>query len=562
MKFKYIVYSALLTVVALGTSSCEDFLSKNPDNRVELPGADQMRMALVNAYTYGNYATMCELSGDNFVDNNAPNESGMRYNLGEYSRLHNEIFAWEPGVSDNQQDSPSSVWEGCYHAIAVANHVLERVAEFEAEGRGEEVASVKGEALVCRAYHHFLLANLFCQPYRGPELSKSLQGIPYATSPETELSVVYDRGNLADTYDKIEADLLAGLPLISDVDYEQPKYHFNMSAANAFAARFYLYKRDYEKAEQYASVALGTEGAIDPSQLNDYWAQSFTGVEQAVQYWVSVERQSNYLILATQSVFWRLVGYRYAINGDGADATIQSYGPSWTQSDLVVDGAQYLCHPCYMNGLYSWGGQEYGVWFPSMMELFEYTDRIAGIGYPHIVRVEFSAEETLFTRAEARIYLGKIDEAIADLKAWDDARQNNTSTIVLPELTKERILAFYRDSDPGHGIVKELNIDKVYPSDKYSVTPEIEPYLQCALHFRRIHLVGDGTRWFDIKRYGLELSHAIGATRVETLLWDDPRRAFQLPADVLSAGMEPTDRNTKISNPEDYRMPVSALVKK
>ena len=65
-----------------------------------------------------------------------------------------------------------------------------------------------------------------------------------------------------------------------------------------------------------------------------------------------------------------------------------------------------------------------------------------------------------------------------------------------------------------------------------------------------------------IKRYGLELSHAIGATRVETLLWDDPRRAFQLPADVLSAGMEPTDRNTKISNPEDYRMPVSALVKK
>ena len=41
MKFKYIVYSALLTVVALGTSSCEDFLSKNPDNRVELPGAEE-----------------------------------------------------------------------------------------------------------------------------------------------------------------------------------------------------------------------------------------------------------------------------------------------------------------------------------------------------------------------------------------------------------------------------------------------------------------------------------------------------------------------------------------
>ena len=202
MKLRYIAYSALLALVAVGTSSCEDFLSKNPDNRVELETSDQMQMLLVSAYTTGNLAVMGELSGDNYVDNNAPNEKGNRYNLAEFERMDNEIFAWEPAESSDQQDSPASLWEGCYHAIACANHVLERVAEMEAEGRGDEVAAAKGEALITRAYHHFLLANLFCMPYAGPELSKSLQGIPYATTPETVLNVVYDRGNLADVYDK------------------------------------------------------------------------------------------------------------------------------------------------------------------------------------------------------------------------------------------------------------------------------------------------------------------------------------------------------------------------
>ena len=557
MKLKYIAFSALLAVVAAGTTSCEDFLSKNPDNRVELNTPEQMQMLLVNGYTYGNIALMCELSSDNIVDNNAPNSLGQRYNLPEYGRIDNEIFAWEAAESDNAQDSPTMLWEGCYHAIACANHVLERVAEFEAEGRGDEVSAVKGEALLIRAYHHFLLANLFCMPYRGPELSKSLQGIPYATEPETTLSVIYDRGNLADVYDKIEADLLEGLPLIDDASYEQPKYHFNSAAANAFAARFYLYKRDYVKAEEYANVALGGSGAPAISQLTDWWSQSFTSSTQSVQYWISVERQNNLLIMPTQSVFLRHIsgGSRYAYNGEGGDATYMSAGPSWTAAGGF--------HPCWLGKLYINGEQDYGAFGGNLLEMFEYTDRIAGIGFPHIVRVEFTNEEVLFTRAEARIYLGKIDEAVADLKVWDDSRKNGLASSYdseFTDLSRSNIISFYGTSDPGHGIAKELHIDEVCPSDKYSVTDENEPFLQCALHFRRVHNVGDGTRWFDIKRYGLEYSHTIGASRVETLTMLDPRKAFQLPAEVLSAGMAPTDRSTPVGESDAIFVPVQRNV--
>lgn len=531
MKLRYIAYSALLALVAAGTSSCEDFLSKNPDERMELDTPEKMQMLLVSGYTQGNYAVMGELSSDNYVDNNAPNSTGQRYNLAEFERMDNEIFAWEPAVSSDQQDSPSNNWQGCYHAIACANQVLQRVAELEAEGRGDEVSAIKGEALLIRAYHHFLLANLFCMPYAGPEASRALQGIPYMTEPETTLNVVYDRGNLADTYDKIEADLVAGLPLINDEIYDQPKYHFNSAAAKAFAARFYLFKREYDKCIKYADEALGTTAPPPMSMFNDIWAQTFSAPELIGQYWISVERQCNFMLIATVSNYALRAGTRYAINGDALNATLQSSGPTWSGQ-----------HPCYSGKVYISQSQEYGSFFPNYYGLFEFTDKVAQIGYWRVVRTEFTTEETVLCRAEAKFYTGDIDGGVADLKSWDDSRQINTTTTVQPALTKDLILSFYRDRDPGHGIVKKLHIDEVCPSSKYKVTDEIEPYLQCVLHYRRLNNLGDGSRWFDIKRYGIELTHAIGASRVETLTINDARRAFQLPADVISAGMEPTFR--------------------
>ncbi len=550
MKLKYIAYSALLALAPVA-SSCDDFLSKLPDNRVELNTPDQLQMLLVNGYMQYNVGVMNEISSDNIIDNNSPDPaSGMRYNLAPFERMDNEIFAWEPAESSLQQDSPSSLWQGCYHAIAVANAVLDRIPYFESIGQGEEVAPYKGEALLIRAYHHFLLANLFCQPYRGPELSKQLQGIPYMTEPETTLTTVYDRGNLADVYDNIEKDLLEGLPLIDDAIYEQPKYHFNTAAANAFAARFYLFKRDYENVVKYANLAFGGEAGPAQSALNDVWQHSFADPDQITQYYISVERQSNFLLLPTVSTAARLVGTRYAWNREGVNATINGQGPTWQDFNF---------HPCYDGKIYIVGGEQYGLFFPGTCgELFEYTDKIAGIGYTHIVRPEFTAEETLLCRAEAKIFLGDIDGGVADLRIWDENRQNNTHPEYdMPDLTRELIESFY-SNPPAEGMVKPLHIDEVCPSDKYSVTPANELYLQCVLHYRRIETFHTGMRWFDIRRFGIEIEHYIGANGHDILKWDDPRRAYQLPADVLTSGMEPTIRDY-VSTPSNQEYVKSAV---
>ena len=86
-----------------------------------------------------------------------------------------------------------------------------------------------------------------------------------------------------------------------------------------------------------------------------------------------------------------------------------------------------------------------------------------------------------------------------------------------------------------------MHIDDICDS-KYQLTVDKLPYIYCVLHFRRIETLFDGYRWFDIKRYGIEVTHKIGRTRVETLTINDPRRALQIPSEVISAGMQGNNR--------------------
>lgn len=550
---KNILYTVLVGG-AMTLASCNDYLDKLPDNRVELQTPDQLLLALVDGYSTGNYAKYCELSGDNIIDNNSPSDTGVRYNLEAYDVIDDEMFAWEDAKSDIDTDSPSSIWEGAYHSIAVANHVLAKIEEWRKEGREftetdeEKLAAAEAEAYLIRAYNHFVLVNVFAMPYG--KTSETDLGVPYATKPETEVLVQYERETVADNYRHIEEDLLKGLPNINDSYYDQPKYHFNKRAANAFAARFYLFKREYDKVVDYADAVLGTTESSASALMRDYWATNYSNADANIQAYISAQSSSNLMLVATNSSFWRTIGTgtRYGVNRDAATETIYGWGPTWSSTG-------YILHPCYIGKLYINGKQDYGVYFLKLGECFEYTDKVAGIGYVHIVRTEFTAEETLLCRAEAKIYMGDYAGAVSDLKVWDDARKNLPATYSFSTLTDALVRSYYDEAshqtptseyDPRPGLFKKLNIEQIcdVPADhpEWALTDAKMPYIQCLMHFRRIETIFDGYRWFDIKRYGIEVTHKIGRDRVETLTINDPRRALQLPAEVISAGLPGNNR--------------------
>ena len=552
----------------LGLSSCSDFLDTAPDTRVELVTVEQLRELLVTGYNSYDYSVVGEMSSDNMIDNNSPDDKGNRENLSSYDVGDEELFAWEDVKSNISSDSPSTIWSGCYHAIATANAVLERVAELEADpsklsdSEREMLSAVKGEALLIRAYHHFILVNVFCMPYQGDNpvtydgRTVDYQGIPYMTHSETEVKPHYDRGTVADDYRMIEADLEAGIPLINDAIYEIPKYHFNRAAANAFAARFYLFKRDYEKVVKYADAAFNGANPLD--RQSDIWSHRLDGlfyyVSDIARYYTSTSRSNVFMCIATYSTWLRRFGARYGTNREAKRATIEGAGPTWENCKWRNTQTQevFSMHPCF-NGLCM--SSEYGRWFCGMAEQFEYTDKLAGIGYPHIVRAEFTGEETILCRAEAKLFLGDIEGCFNDLKIWDDGRQNvGEENTGLVELTHALIKKFYSSTGEGrrYGIMKDIHIDEVCPSDKYHVTEEMIPYLQCIQHYRRIETIHNGMRWFDIKRYGLSFTHKIGKNRVERLYTLDPRYAIQIPSEVISAGFT--------ENPRVLPQPASQMV--
>ena len=92
------------------------------------------------------------------------------------------------------------------------------------------------------------------------------------------------------------------------------------------------------------------------------------------------------------------------------------------------------------------------------------------------------------------------------------------------------------------------------PTPKKALHPDFtvesgtqENLIHAILHVRRILTLHEGLRWFDIKRYGLEIyrrtvyNHEI--TVNDELKADDSRRAIQLPQSVITAGLEANPRN-------------------
>ncbi len=571
MKTRNILYTLSVAAV-LGLNSCgSDFLDTPTDSRVELDSTEKLRLLLVSSYPQQNYAWPCEIMSDNMEDNNAPDEDGLRYNLSPYDRGDEEMFRWDVCVSNTDNDSPSAIWECHYNAIAGANAVLEVLDNWAAEGELDATQlAIKGEALLIRSYCHFILAQVFCMPYGGDAYNETQLGIPYIKAPETTVKPNYLRGTLKETYDNVRKDLEEGIELIDNSIYTVPKYHFNKTAADAYAARFYLITREYDKCLEHCNAAFG--GAdVDASQYmsnifenlgNFYYISDFGLFAQGT------DKARNFMLIPTYSTAFRHFagGRRFAVIRDALNSTIHGSSPAWSSFQWRLTsgkGSTFTMHPCFNGACGVNSKAEYGYYYAgNISEQFEYTDKLAGIGYAHVTKSEFTGEEVLLTRAEAKLFLGYTQGAVDDLSIWEKARRKCPSAEGdedrFVDLTISNIRKFYVDKDPGYGIAKTINIDQICPSNWSIGTDDDIAVLQCIQHFRRIEQIHTGMRWFDIKRLGLEFDRKIGKDEVDHLAIFDPRKAMQIPAEIQAAGIQ---ANPRLSNDDLTVEPKDANVR-
>ncbi|MBR1755378.1 MAG: RagB/SusD family nutrient uptake outer membrane protein [Bacteroidaceae bacterium] len=547
---------ALAVVTAGMVASCDD-LDEAPDNRTSIDNVEKIQQLLTSGYPVSTPALICELSGDNLVDNNVVVPATHN---DAYADFQEQAYNWEDidNYSTGEDDTPYTVWEAFYQGIAVANHAIEAMREMSNDpAHDAELAHSWGEAHLLRAYLHFVLVNVFAEAYKDETQSANDVGIPYVSEVEKTVTVDYSdpkyRKSVAEVYRLIEQDILEGIDLINDAKYKVPAYHFNRNAANALAARFYLYKRDYEKCVKYATAALGSNPA---SSLRKWATMSSNTINTLLNDFNDETAPCNYMLQTTYSLFDRaLSACRYAINtgssAEKVDATkdilYEGGGPNWNSRLKAFDGKIYI-----------WGaGQSYGSWLFRIYEYFEYDDKIAGIGWIHIIYQPFTAEETLLCRAEAEVYLGQNDKALTDLGYW------TSSHMVDESLTQANINRFYRRTSKNI-YVSELHPTEMSPEFKYdALSDDAKRLIDCVLHFRRIETMFEGLRWFDIKRYGITVHHAYRGPQEDDvhhdyLQWNDPRRVLQIPQNVIDAGYPSSNRTQSMGGQESGLQAVPA----
>lgn len=493
MKFNYIY----LTLLAL-LFSCNDYLEESPNSNydIEINDVDKISEVITSAYPRASYFPFLEPRTDNVSEREG----------GEYYRLNESMYLWQD--FDNEDlDTPLNYWNECYKGIAEVNQALESLKLFEE--KTPRIKALYGEALVLRAYLHFMLVNIWSEAY-NPTTADTDLGIPYLTKPERNAFPEYGRGTVEETYQKIQEDLEIGLPLIQDKYYKQSKYHFNKNAAYAFATRFYLYKGDWDKVLTYSEYVLG----LDPYTKLRNWAVYRDYDFSVKEHYTNATENANLLITPTETR-WnrRFKTERYGLDYNKNKLLFQTLSPtldivfyySGKVSGVEGSSAKYIDKFRDFSTFESTGLNPRGV----------YSDQVL-----------FTTDEVLLNRIEALAMKERYDDAILDLRSYLKAKTS------APLLNDEIKYAFSNAQDLYTSSFQYLSF---FQADLVAFAAEL----------RRREFVHEGLRWFDIKRFHLSVDRNIPGEPLvldKVLKREDRRKVLQIPADAINYGLTPNPR--------------------
>lgn len=243
---KKTAYLTLLAAMSAGLAACNDFLDVDPSKSTQktIETAEQLD-ALLGSYSqfYSEY-NHTAFAGDDF---GLTTELHDRKN-GGMSPSNLEHILWNEACTGTSR----LLWDGEYGKIYQANLVLSYIDKVS--GDAGLKAELKAEAHFLRAYSMFQLAVAYTLYYDGTNGSEL--GLPLKQTISFEEGIA--RASLSDTWAFIDSDLQQALktttPLVGQG--KRRVWRATTAAVHAFAARYYLYRGDLEKAKAQAEAVL------------------------------------------------------------------------------------------------------------------------------------------------------------------------------------------------------------------------------------------------------------------------------------------------------------------
>lgn len=456
-------------------AGCNSFLDVAPDERLTINTLEKIEATVVGSYQNSRSFRFTHFSSDDVT---------LAQNIYDSDAIVEDLYSWSRNFrNQTHQDSPSEYWVQNYHSISQINHALEAFENTEIDDEDKEKADVvKGEALVMRSYCHFMLVNLFAKHY-DQETAKDDLGVPYVFVPEKQLIANYKRESVETVYQLAEQDLQEGLKLMESgkKHVNNNKYRFTLQTAYNYASRFYIFRNkdaeDVKKAIKYGKKSIEAYGGTQQMRPWKDYMSDYNGPVDVSQAEVGFVQMSR---------TWTIFGFIYQATNDIRDEVLEKnpFG--------LVD-----------NRLQIWYKRGGDVFVPAFFFVGESETSAVDL---------FPLAEAILNVAEGYIRQGNYSKAKEMLDVIASNVYNGYSSTYL---TSSNLRTFYDTSNDKTAWIKYL------------------------LFERRNHFFLKGMRWFDLKRYNLNVKHVLKDGKVLWLTQVAPNKDYQIPSFAIDTGLEP-----------------------
>lgn len=305
--------------------SCDKYLDIQPVGKVIPRTAKEFRALLTQAYSY--------VPDDRGLAAFRSDEMVMDGTLAaEDLNSYKDIWTWND-VSPSENTAQFN-WRRYYHTSFIANYTIESKDNIE-DGTVDEVNQMVGESYMLRAYMHFLLVNLYGEPYTNCDPATS-KAIPLKLNSDTEATL--SRNTVAEVYTSILSDLTEAEKYLNADEWDLGyNYRFNTLSVNALRSRVYLYMGEWAKSLEASQAVLEVKhdlvdmatSTVLPNEYNS--SENILALEQVMT--------SAYVRAAkVNTTLWRMY--------TSSDLRRSKYYDQRTPSNiLVVKGGsnQYAC---------------------------------------------------------------------------------------------------------------------------------------------------------------------------------------------------------------------------
>ncbi len=497
---KILIY--LLPVCLLATS-CKKFLEETSPDEIRPSSTEDLYAFMISdAYPYSaTLENFSDMLTDDVKSYGMPRNTNGTINTAYSSYYENGrgIFAFDPQELEGSTGTASTTldaWKNYYSRIKGCNIVIDYAAKVKGSDQAKD--ALHGQALILRGFYYLKLAQLYCLPYNGTGVQpETAMGLPLILSMQVSDEHV-GRSSLKATFDQIEKDMIDGTALVK-ASYTAPTpFRLSHIAAYALLSRFHLYRgtdADMDKVIEYADEVISEKPALTP--LKNYVVSN-----------TSLNPLGIYDQASSTEVLWQ-----YGFNSKGINTFMPATGTytSFHAPYAVSDELRNMYEKG--NGTDNKGDLRYTLNFA------KYT--VSGAEFPsRSLKIGLNA-----TAGDKGIRTGEvyITRAEAYARRFKKSGQDADRVKALSDLNTLR-LSRYDTRTAAYTPVSFTDADALL---KF-----------CTDERRREMSLEENSRWADIKRQGLSVTHnfidAEGNSTIYTLPANSPLYALPIPVTAIS----------------------------